>query len=249
MEFSAGVRVVVVLDTCHSGSMFKGGGDASSGSGPWNFAASVEAYMDEMRSSVRKRGAKAAASGPSVGWVTACDDDQLSVESNKRGWFTRPFVEAWKADATDANGDGWNDFKEAFNIAAPKATNTERAPQTFNEDLLRSVAAYEVAYHPKASDKWLDETMEMRLSTGTWSEDVAYGEDGRAYLDSNGGEIAFSPCRATRRSRTAATRCGRGSPAGRRSTGATRSTGRRSSATTSTMSTACPSGSTQRYSS
>ena len=197
MEFSAGVRVVVVLDTCHSGSMFKGGGDASSGSGPWNFAASVEAYMDEMRSSVRKRGAKAAASGPSVGWVTACDDDQLSVESNKRGWFTRPFVEAWKADATDANGDGWNDFKEAFNIAAPKATNTERAPQTFNEDLLRSVAAYEVAYHPKASDKWLDETMEMRLSTGTWSEDVAYGEDGRAYLDSNGGEIAFSPYNAS----------------------------------------------------
>jgi len=195
MRFAVGVRVVVVLDTCHSASMFKGAGEDSE-SGPWNFAASVEAYMAEMQT-VLTKGTKASASGPSVGWVTACDDDQLSAEVGKRGWFTKPFVQAWKADATDANGDGWNDFKEAFNIAAPKATNTERAPQTFNEDLLRSVAAYEVAYHPKASDKWLDETMEMRFSTGTWSEDVAYGEDGRAYLDGNGGEIAFLPYSAS----------------------------------------------------
>ena len=55
------------------------------------------------------KGAKsAAASGPSVGWVTACDDDQTSLEVNKRGKFTKPFVAAWKDDATDANGDGHN---------------------------------------------------------------------------------------------------------------------------------------------
>ena len=197
MEFRSGVRVVVVLDTCHSGSMFKDGSGTLPESGPWAFAASVEAYMDEMRSSVQTKGLRAAASGPSVGWVTACDDDQLSVEYKGRGWFTKPFVTAWKADATDANHDGYNDFKEAFNIAAPQAINAVRAPQTFNESLLRSVAAYEIAYHPKASDKWLDETMEMRFSTGTWSEDVAYGEDGRAYLDSNGGEIAFVPYSAS----------------------------------------------------
>ena len=193
MEFRSGVRVVVVLDTCHSGSMFKGG-DASSSS-PWNFAAIVEAYMEEMRNSVLVKGTKAAvASGPSVGWVTACDDDQLSVESNGRGWFTKPFVAAWKADSTDANGDGWNDFKEAFNIAAPKATSADRAPQTFNESLLRSIAVYEVAYHPPASDKWLEENKEMRLSTGTWSETVVYGDDGRAYLD---GEVVFTPSSAS----------------------------------------------------
>ena len=195
MEFRSGVRVVVVLDTCHSGSMFKDGSGTLPESGPWAFAASVEAYMDEMRSGVLTKGAKAAAaSGPSVGWVTACDDDQLSIEFKGRGWFTKPFVAAWKADATDANHDGYNDFKEAFNIAAPQAINAVRAPQTFNESLLRSVAAFEVAYHPPASDEWLEEYKEVRLSTGTWSETVVYGEDGRAYLD---GEIVFTPSNAS----------------------------------------------------
>ena len=193
MRFAAGVRVVVVLDTCHSASMFKGA-DEDSESGPWDFAASVQAYMDEMQTVLTKGAKSAAASGPSVGWVTACDDDQLSVEVGKRGWFTKPFVEAWKTDGTDANGDGYNDFKEMFNIAAPKAVDSERAPQTLNESLLRNVAAWEVFYHPVVSDKWLEETMDTRLSTGAWSEPVSYDSDGRAYL---GGEVVFTPFHAS----------------------------------------------------
>ena len=181
MRFAAGVRVVVVLDTCHSASMFKGA-DEDSESGPWDFAASVQAYMDAMQTVLTKGAKSAAASGPSVGWVTACDDDQTSLESNKRGKFTKPFVEAWKTDGTDANGDGYNDFKEMFNIAAPKAVDSERAPQTLNESLLRNVAAWEVFYHPSTSDKWIEEKMETRLSTGTWSEPVEYGADGRALI-------------------------------------------------------------------
>ena len=193
MRFAAGVRVVVVLDTCHSASMFKGA-DEDSKSGPWYFAASVQAYMDEMQTVLTKGAKSAAASGPSVGWVTACDDDQTSLESNKRGKFTKPFVEAWKTDGTDANGDGYNDFKEMFNIAAPKAVDSERAPQTLNESLLRNVAAWEVFYHPVVSDKWLEETMDTRLSTGAWSEPVSYDSDGRAYL---GGEVVFTPFHAS----------------------------------------------------
>ena len=193
MRFAAGVRVVVVLDTCHSASMFKGA-DEDSESGPWDFAASVQAYMDEMQTVLTKGSKSAAASGPSVGWVTACDDDQTSLESNKRGKFTKPFVEAWKTDGTDANGDGYNDFKEMFNIAAPKAVDSERAPQTLNESLLRNVAAWELFYHPSASGKWLEETVDTRLSTGAWSEPVAYGSDGKAYLC---GEVVFTPFHAS----------------------------------------------------
>ena len=181
MRFATGVRVVVVLDTCHSGSMFKGDDEADE-SGPWDFAASVQAHMAEMQAVLTKGAKSAAASGPSVGWVTACDDDQTSLEVNKRGKFTKPFVAAWKDDATDANGDGYNDFKEMFNVAAPMATDTARAPQTMNESLLRSVAAWEVSYHPPATDKWLEESVDMRLSTGTWSEPVVYGADGKAHI-------------------------------------------------------------------
>ena len=41
--------------------------------------------------------------------------------------------------------------------------------------------------------KWIDESATTSKLTGVWSEDVAYDANGRAYLDSNGGEIAFSP--------------------------------------------------------
>lgn len=192
MRFAAGVRVVVVLDACHSGSMFKGAGEEQE-TGPWKFAASVRTHMAEMQA-VQTKDAKAAAGGPSVGWITACDDDQTSLDVGTGGWFTNPFVQAWKADGTDANGDGYNDFKEMFNIAAPKAVDSERAPQTFNESLLASVAAWEISYHPPASDKWLDESLATRLSTGTWSAPVVYGEDGKAFLD---GETVFTPYAAS----------------------------------------------------
>ena len=143
MRFETGVRVIVVLDTCHSGSMFKkDGSGSSSSSGPWNFAANVEAYMSEMRSGSQAKGAKTAASGPYVGWVTACDDDQTSLDVGTGGWFTNPFVAAWKSNSTDANGDGYNDIKEIFNIAAPQAIDPDRAPQTYNESVLRSVAVW-----------------------------------------------------------------------------------------------------------
>ena len=183
MRFETGVRVVVVLDTCKSASMFKGEGDASD-SEPWDFAASVEAYMAEMQTVLTKGAKSIAESGPTVGWATACDDDQLSVEVNKRGKFTKPFVEAWKDGATDANGDGYNDFKEIFNVAAPKATSVERAPQTMNESLLRSVAAWSLGGKPYTWDGtgWILESVETPHYTGEWLKDVTYGEDGKAYL-------------------------------------------------------------------
>ena len=183
MRFETGVRVVVILDTCHSASMYKGAGDGVDESGPWNFAAAVEARMANMRPQTKGAGDSGAA-GPSVGWITACDDDQTSLDIGSGGWFTTPFVKAWKADATDANGDGYNDFKEMFNIAAPQAIDYERAPQTMNESLLRSVAAWSLSGIPYAWDgpEWILESSETSLWTGEWSQGVEYGADGKAYI-------------------------------------------------------------------
>ena len=184
MRFKTGVRVVVILDTCHSGGMFKS--VEPSVESPWNFAANVEAIM----SGTRTRGVKAGSNEPSIGWITACDYDQKSSEIGGRGVFTKAFGEAWRADGTDANGDGYNDFAEVFAVAAPLTTNENRQPQKLNDELLADVAAWEHSYHPPASDKWMEESAAMWLSTGTWSEPVEYDTDGRAYL---GGEIGFTP--------------------------------------------------------
>ena len=192
MRFQTGVRVIVVLDTCHSGSMFKGADDASSM--PWDFAASVQAHMAELQA-VQTKGVKASSSGPSVGWITACDDDQTSLDVGTGGWFTKPFVEAWKSASTDLNGDGYNDFKEAFNIAAPKAIDHERAPQTMNESLLRSVAVWQLRGRPYTWDasEWIAESAETPTFSGAWSNPVAYGTDGRASISDN----AFTPYTAS----------------------------------------------------
>ena len=51
---------------------------------------------------------------------------------------------------------------------------------------------------PTADDRpWLGESAATNEWTGEWSVAVAYDADGRAYLDSNGGEIAFVPYSAS----------------------------------------------------
>ncbi len=166
LRFRTGVRIVVIIDACHSGGMFKG-----EEAPEWNFAASVQARMDEIKEEMRTKGVKAS-NAPSVGWITACDYDQLSVEVNGRGWFTKPFVKEWKADSTDANGDGYNDFLEIFDVAAPQATNSARQPQKLNDDLLASVAAWRLA----GSDAftWTGGYDNNRISSGrNWEGGVA----------------------------------------------------------------------------
>ena len=152
MQFNSGVRVIVLLDACHSASMFKSADSASSAQGPWNFAANVEARMAEMREELRAKGAKAI-NLPSVGWMTACDVDQLSWGGSSGSTFTKAIANAWKStSSTDSNGDGYNDFLEIFNVALPKATGDHgddgwTIPQKTNDVVLASVAAWEIYQH------------------------------------------------------------------------------------------------------
>ena len=173
LRFRTGVRVVVLIDACHSASMFKGADGESSAQGPWNFAASVEAHMAEIKKEWAEKGYKADNS-PSIGWITACDEDELSLDwgTYYGGMFTYNFVNAWKSADTDANGDGYNDFLEIFNVAAPLATDEGRAPQKLNDDVLASVAAWRLVRAGEFT--WTGGYDDNRISSGrNWEGGVA----------------------------------------------------------------------------
>ena len=177
LQFKTGVRVVVMLDACHSASMFKDADGASSAQGPWNFAASVEAQMAEIREEQQKKGGKVSNS-PSVGWMTACDEDQLSWGGSSGSTFTKNMLNALKSESsTDFNGDGYNDFLEIFNVAAPNATGDHGSdgwtiPQKLNDDVLASVAAYRLASSGEFT--WKGGYDGNRISSGrNWEGGVA----------------------------------------------------------------------------
>ncbi|MBR4615581.1 MAG: caspase family protein, partial [Kiritimatiellae bacterium] len=176
MRFNSGVRVIVMLDACHSASMFKGVDTASKEEGSWNFAANVEARIAELQDELRAKGAKAINS-PSIGWVTACDYNQLSWGGSTGSTFTKKMVSAWKsAKTTDANGDRYNDFLEIFNIGGPQATGDHgedgwTIPQKLNDDMLASVAAWDIAGTPRVHGRWIGGNGDNRFSLATnWDD-------------------------------------------------------------------------------
>ena len=183
LRFRTGVRVVVLIDACHSASMFKGADGESSAQGPWNFAASVEAHMAEIKKERAAKGYKAEENSPSIGWMTACDDDELSLDwgTYYGGMFTYNFVNVWKSADTDANGDGYNDFLEIFNVAAPLATDEGRAPQKLNDDVLASVAVWRLASADEFT--WKGGYDDNRISSGrNWEGGVAPAANSDATL-------------------------------------------------------------------
>jgi hypothetical protein len=96
-KFKSGVKVVVMVDACHSGGLFKtvNGARALSKASPGDFdlAARVSAAIDSIRADETARGIKDAAriASSEIGWVTAAKYSQTSTDFgvyNTDGWQT-----------------------------------------------------------------------------------------------------------------------------------------------------------------
>jgi hypothetical protein len=158
--FADGVKVVIAIDACHSGGMFKKGAKASAAS--FDIAARVSALMDATLATRKARGEDVSRNLTSdqIGWVTAADYDELSqdggyydtdewlsdydAEGEERGGtFLASFTWGWwsgKADVSGTgDGDGWFDAYEGWSFATPVCLDSGFTPQFLNEDVLRSV--------------------------------------------------------------------------------------------------------------
>ena len=139
MQFAAGVKVVIVLDTCHSAGMFK----AVKGTSPAStksFALRVRELMSE-RAALRK-GAKSGIATDDIGWIAAADYNQYSYDSPRGGAFTVALLDGWKTGAADYDGDKRLNFHElwryAKGIAVGYGGSDASDAQCLNENVLLS---------------------------------------------------------------------------------------------------------------
>ena len=155
-NFKAGVKVVIVLDTCHSGGMFKSHrrDGATELASPFAFAQRVNEELAAIRADEAARGIRTAAklAIADCGWITAADYNQYSWDGDEGGAFTECFVGSVKSGACDkspyGNGDSYATFKEMFDYAAAQddthgngkpGTEDYTMPQCTNTTILAAV--------------------------------------------------------------------------------------------------------------
>ena len=139
MRFAAGVKIVVVIDACYSGGMFKGPVSASGVPGKFDFADRVRSIMAARRAGVK--GAESKTSATDVAWITAADWNQTSEWDYRGSVFTMSFVDGWKTGLADADDDGEISFAELVAYSRTRLADEEQTLQTANDSLLESIVA------------------------------------------------------------------------------------------------------------
>ena len=94
--FQSGVKVVVIVDACHSGGLFKSASKAKSAAVEFDLAGRVSALMDGNRTARKARGEKVEKkiSSSEIGWVTAAE----YYETSQDGGFYH--TDKWLTDST-----------------------------------------------------------------------------------------------------------------------------------------------------
>lgn len=142
--FSTQTKIIVILDTCFSGGMFKtdASGRVSPQAGGFAFAQNVmAAYQNAVGEGLAKdAGARTRALGSNIGFITASDYDETSSEYNGSGLFTGQFVSAFVSAGVDTNADQLLSFWELYSWAAPRVSVGQTA-QSLNESLLSTTIA------------------------------------------------------------------------------------------------------------
>lgn len=174
MRFAAGVKVVIVLDTCHSAGMFKAVGARRAPAG--SFAQRVHALM-AARAAGRK-GAKAGITADDIGWIAAADYNQYSWDTATGGAFTLALLDGWRTGEADVDGDGRLNFHELWRYAKGIATGYSGMDATDAQCLNEAVLLSRFAGIPDAAGAvttttpvpvphvWLDAYPELLAASG-----------------------------------------------------------------------------------
>lgn len=145
--FSSGVKIVVLLDTCYSGGMFKAAGVTADQLRFQKFAERVMASYQRVKQADQRGEAlvSKAALGANVAFMTACNKFELSwTSSSGYSVYAGYVLDAAESPLADANSDGRKTFKELHDYAVPKVvadtqSDEVQTPQSYHPEVLGSI--------------------------------------------------------------------------------------------------------------
>ncbi len=134
-KFATGVKVIVMIDACHSGGLFVSSLGtrtlASTTPGSWDVGGRVMELMAADRATKIAAGAKGlelTVTTNEIGWITAANYDQYSWDGDTGGLFTDKVIEGWTnaaASSCDLNSDGYANFWELYKYASNVAYSAD----------------------------------------------------------------------------------------------------------------------------
>lgn len=140
--FNSDVTIICIIDTCHSGGMFKNKDNA------WPFAGQVmQAYSEIKAAQYAQKGmAQPKDLGANIAFMTACKVGELAAEGDGNGFFTGSLMRGCNLSSVDSNGDGLYQYWELHSYASAQtiARNPEQHPQYYNYALLARAVARSV---------------------------------------------------------------------------------------------------------
>jgi hypothetical protein len=138
-DFAAGVRILIFSDSCHSGTVNRGGSESAKYSVramPRNSVFRIykarESFYNEIQDRVKAEGEKEVKA--SIRLFSACQDHQEATGAEENGFFTAAVKRVWN----DGNFSGdYDQFYEAIKqdlIAAHAEAGDDRGPAELIED-------------------------------------------------------------------------------------------------------------------
>lgn len=132
--FRSTQAVVVIVDACHSGGLFKDAG--------WPFIERVmKTYKVRKTAQLTAKGAHIPKDlGANIAFMTACNYTETCSAGDVYSLYTEYLVKACSLPSLDGNGDGNYQFSEVHAYAAAEATNQNpnQTAQCYNQALLES---------------------------------------------------------------------------------------------------------------
>ena len=184
--FNSGVTVIVLVDACYSGGLFK----QAAG---WPFAEmTMRAYTEAKTKQYQAKGLTVPKDlGNNIAFMTACDYSQTCLAGDPYSLYIGTVITGCLNSAVDANRDGFYQFSELHTYAARLATqrNPDQTAQMFHETVLTSMVARSVSSIVSATPLTADFDKDGK------ADPAAVGTDGYWTMWLSGSE--YAPVRST----------------------------------------------------